>query len=165
MGERIEFKSPRGEALYPSLNKTEIFKGKDTGRYVMRLVLAGDALETVKAQVEEFLTNVYGARKARYAKRPFKTTKDGDKTFITFRAKAVIDGRPRHLDVYDSNGDLVKRELNIGSGSIVRVSGSMSSWIEEPGVSFYMDAVQVINLIEPPEGPFEADGSDGGFVS
>jgi len=164
MGERTKFKSPRGEIVEASLYKTERLVGFDTGSYLVRLALAGDALETVKARVEEFLVDTYGPKKAKHAKRPFKTTKDGSKTFITFRAKAVIDGRPRHLGIFDSKGVPVKRELNIGSGSIVRVAGTMASWAEEPGVSFYMDAVQVINLIEPPASPFESDGSDGGFV-
>jgi hypothetical protein len=165
MGERIKFKSPRGEIVEASLYRTETYKGKDTGNYVLKLVLTGDALEAVKAQVEEFLVDTYGPKKAKDAKRPFKTTKDGSKTFITFKAKAEIDGKPRHIGIFDSKGAPVKRELNIGSGSIVKVAGTMASWAEEPGVSFYMDAVQVINLIEPPASPFESDGSDGGFVA
>ncbi len=164
MAERVNFLSPKGEALYLTLNKTETYKGKDTGNYVVKLVLTGDALEQVKAQVEEFLVNIYGPKQAKIAKRPFKTTEDGSKTYITFKARAEINGKPRVIGIFDAKGVQVKHELNIGSGSIIKVNGTMSSWTEEPGVSFYMSAIQVIKYVEtPPVGGFDADDTEGGF--
>lgn len=153
MANRIEYTSPHGEVLEASLNKTELFRGRwDTGKYVVKLVLTGDALEKVKADVEEFITDSVGPKKAKYFIRPFKQTKDGEKTFIVFKAaaKVIVKGeeQDRKVAVFDTKGNPVKRELNIGSGSIVKLKGSMTLNEEHKCVSFWMDAIQVIKLVE-----------------
>jgi hypothetical protein len=171
--DRKTFQSPIGTAHWPSLNRTETYKGKDTGNYTLKLILEGAALEQVKAEVDEFLVDTYGPKKAKTAASPFKLTKpkegSGDKpeTFITFRRKAVgLDGEPRHVALYDTKGNPVKRKVNLGSGSIVKVNGSMSAaFKDEPGVAFYMDSVQIIKLVEyPPPSPFRPVDDPDGFV-
>jgi hypothetical protein len=153
--DRKKFKSQRGVAHWPSLNRTESYKGKDTGNYTLKLILEGAALEATKAEVEEFLVDTYGPKKAKLAASPFKLTKpkegsgDKPKTFITFRMKAVgKDGDPRNVALYDAKGNPVKRKVNLGSGSVVKVNGTMSAFKEDPGVAFYMNSVQIIKLVE-----------------
>jgi len=170
--DRKAFQSPIGTAHWPSLNRTETYKGKDTGNYTLKLILEGAALEKVKAEVDEFLVETYGTRKAPWAKSPFKLTepKEGSgespRTFITFRMKAVgNDGEPRHVALFDAKGHPVKRKVNLGSGSLVRVNGSMSASQDEPGVAFYMDSVQIIKLVEyQPPSPFGPVDDPDGFV-
>jgi hypothetical protein len=116
--ERKAFQSPVGTAHWPSLNRTETYKGKDTGNYTLKLILEGDALEHAKAEVDEFLVDTYGSKKAKLARSTFKLTKpkegssDSPKTFVTFRMKAVgKDGEPRHVALYDADGMPVKRKV------------------------------------------------------
>jgi hypothetical protein len=170
--DRKTFQSPIGTAHWPSLNRTETFKGKDTGNYTLKLILEGAALDATKAEVDEFLVDTYGPKKAKTAASPFKLTKpkegsgDSPKTFITFRMKAVgKDGEPRHVTLYDAKGNAVMRKVNLGSGSIVKVNGTMSAFKEDPGVAFYMDSVQIIKLVEyPPPSPFSPVDYPDGFV-
>jgi hypothetical protein len=88
----------------------------------------------VKAEVDEFLVETHGARKARWAKSPFKLTDPNEgagespRTFITFRRKAVgKDGESRRVALYDAKGNPVKRKVNLGSGSVVKVNRPSST--------------------------------------
>ena len=169
MSEKVKFKSPRGTALYPCLNRSETYKGKETGKYTLKLILTGDALEQVKTQVDEFLLETYGPKKAKTAKTPFKLTKpkDGEEaqTYIKFSTNVKTkDGDVRTVPMFDAKGSPVKRKVNLGSGSVVKVNGTMASFDDEPGVAFYLDAVQVIKLVEyQSSGGFEAEDDEDGF--
>jgi hypothetical protein len=168
MAVRIKYMSPKGEVYYPSLRQTKTYKGKDLGYYVCNLLLAGDALEKVRADIDKFLTDTYGAAKAAQVwknRSPIKTT-DGGQSYIIFRAWAQVKGKSRKVAIYDSRALRVTRELNIGAGSIVKIRGSLSAFpAEDPGAAFFMDGIQVIKYVEfiprafPPdeEGDFVAD--------
>ena len=150
------FQSPIGIAHWPSLNRTEVYKGYETGNYTLRLILEGDALAHAKKEVGQFLNDAYGARTARWIESPFRVTKPkpqvdgGPKTILTFRTRALDKyGKPRTVALYDSKGNLVERKVNLGSGSLVRVNGTIQAFSFSPGVAFYMDSVQIISPVEP----------------
>jgi hypothetical protein len=136
--DRKAFQCPIGTAHFPSLTKTETYKGKDTGNYTLKLKLSGEALAQVKAEVEEFLVDTYGPKKAKTVASPFKLTKPRDggepETFIVFRAKAVINDKERKVAIFDAKGKPVDREVNLGSDSVVKVNGYMSAFQDKPGV-------------------------------
>lgn len=163
MSEKVKFKSPRGTALYPCLNRSETYQGKPTGKYTLKLILTGDALKAVQTQVEEFLLETYGPKKAKLAASPFKLTKpkDGEEaqTYIKFSTNCKTkDGDDRTVPLFDSKGNAVKRKVSLGSGSVIKVNGTMTSFDEKPGVAFYLDAVQILKLVEyQSSGGFEAD--------
>ena len=73
---------------------------------------------------------------------------------------AKIDGKDRKIGIFDSKGNPVKRELSIGSGSIVKVNGPMVSLDDDPGVD--MDAIQVIKYVDIR--PFDAEDDEDGFM-
>ncbi|MBB5372277.1 hypothetical protein [Acidocella aromatica] len=153
MGERVAYTSPWGEVFECHLTETARFKGKDTGSYTCTLVFEGEALEKLKQDLNEFLVDTYGPKKAAQVwkdKPPIKVTKDGEKSFIRWSTKAVDkDGKARKVMIYDSKGNPVKRELNIGSGSIIRVKGTIGAFpSDDPGLAFYMDSIQVIKYVE-----------------
>lgn len=168
MAESRKIKTPRGIAFYPSLNRTERYQGKDTGNYTLKLILSGDALETMTTEVNDFLEEAYGPKKAAKVKSPFKVTKpkegEDQQTYIVFRAKAVVNDRERKVAIFDSKGKPVEREISLGSGSVVKVNGSMKAFDDEPGIAFYMDAVQVIKYVEyKPAAGFDAEEDEDGF--
>ncbi|EKN00829.1 hypothetical protein [Acidocella sp. MX-AZ02] len=162
---KIDFISPMGEAFWPALNRTETYKGKDTGKFTMKLVLTGKALEDMRTKINDALVDAYGPKKAEAVwkeKPPIKTTKDGSKAFIKYTANAVINDKPRIIALFDSQDNLITRPLSIGSGSIIRVNGSMSLFeAKDPGMWFSMNSIQVIKYVEYVPGGGFAHVPDG----
>lgn len=169
-----KIKIKRAVAHWPSLNRSGTYKGKETGNYELKTILTGEQLERVKAEVDEFLVDTYGPKRAKTATSPFKLTKpkEGEQaqTYITFRSKTTTkDGEPRTLPLFDSKGNPIPKAKrpNVGSGSIVSVNGTMQAFKEDVGVAFYMDEVQIIKLVSFTSGEgFEADADDeDGYVA
>lgn len=150
-----KYVSPKGTAGYPKLTRPDT-KFKAEGEYSTALTLNekdGKAfLETIKeACVEEV-----GAKGAQSAQYPCKI-EDGQYTF-KFKSK----NKPK---LYDSKGKPIKdgEELNIGSGTVLKVAGAMA-FPKVQGkqyVSLYMNQVQIIDLVEYGGSPFGDEG--GGF--
>lgn len=168
MSDNIKITTPRGEAFYPCLNRTNTWKGVDSGKYTCKIVFSGEQLEEMKKLINDALEEAYGPKKAAAVwasdKPPIKT-KDG-KSFVTFATKAITpDGKPRKVAIFDAKGRMVEREINVGSGSIIKIQGSMSIFApKDPGVTFYLNAVQVIKLVEYKGGAsFEAEDDDDAF--
>jgi hypothetical protein len=85
----------------------------------------------------------------KFVKNAVITTKKGDK----------IEVKPK---IYDAKGIEVTTLLNIGNGSTIKVSGQGSPWYVpatgKVGVKLYLDAVQVINVVEFGGGNAESYG-------
>jgi hypothetical protein len=147
-----KYVSPKGNASYPKLTRPDT-KFKAEGEYTTGLVLnAKDGkafLETLKeAAVEEL-----GNKAAQGAQFPVKE-EDGNYTF-KFKSK----NKPK---LYDSKGKPIKEtdELNVGSGSVLKVAGSIA-FPKVQGkqyVSLYMNQVQIIDLVEFSSSPFGDEG-------
>ena len=168
MVERAPYTSPKGEVLFAALNSTEKYKGKDTGSFCCKLILAGAALEQARNDLTTFLLATYGPHRAAQAWKdhpPIKKTKDLS-SFLVFRASAEAFGKPRKITIYDSKGNRVRQRLNIGSGSIVRVRGTMSPFsTDDAGVALFMSAIQVIKYVPYVlRSGFEAE-EDGDFFA
>ncbi len=168
MSTSIQFISPRGEAYYPSLNKTETYKGHDTGKFTLKLVLSDTALEEMRERINQVLIDAYGSKKAPKVwedVKPIRTTKEGGKAYVKFMANAVTpDGKARIIPLYDSAGSLIVAPLNLGTGSIIRVNGTMIiSAPKTPWVAFYMNSVQVLEYI-PKVHASGFDAVPGGFT-
>ena len=108
---------------------------------------------------------------------------DGEETgriLITFKQRATIfpkNGDPfdKKIGLFDSKGKAITAKLNIGSGSVVKVSFEAAPYFmastKDVGVSFArMAGVQLIKYVEyTGSGPsaegmgFEADDSEDGF--
>jgi hypothetical protein len=151
-----KYVSPKGAAGYPKLTRPDT-KFKAEGEYSTALTLDekdGKAfLETLKqACIDEV-----GNKAAQTAKYPCKI-EEGKYTF-KFKSK----NKPK---LYDSKGKPITAEdLNIGSGSVLKVAGSMS-FPKVQGVqyvSLYMNQVQIINLVEYSSSPFGEE--EGGFTA
>lgn len=152
-----KYVSPKGVAGYPKLVRPDT-KFKAEGEYSTTLTMdkktAQPFIETIKqAFVEEF-----GAKAEPKANYPFKE-EDGKVSF-KFKSK----NKPK---LYDSHGKPIKdaEELNIGSGSTLKVAGAISCR-QVSGkyyATLYMNQVQVIDLVEYASSPFGEE--DGNFTA
>lgn len=158
MSERSSITTPRGTAHWPVLGRTETFQGKDTGKYVVKIIFTGPELVEMQQTVSDFLVEAYGPKKAATVPSPFKVTKEGE-TYLRFSAQAVIRDRPRVVALFNAKGAPVAQSYadKLGSGSTIRVKGSMVTFDDKPGVAFYMDSVMIIKLVEFTQG--------GGFAA
>jgi hypothetical protein len=161
--------TPWGEALWPSLDREEVIAGKPTGKLSIKLVLSGPALETMKAEVESFIADTFPAKKAKTVVRPFKE-KDG-KVFLTFTTYAYEKDdktKKRRVQLFDAKGNLVRREVSLGNGSIVRIKTTIepTEYQGKDYVKFWLNAIQIKKLVEyVPGGGFDAvDDEDGGWT-
>lgn len=155
-----KYVSPKGSAGYPKLTRPDT-KFKAEGEYSTQLVIDMKAAENFIAQIKEAFTDEFGAKVLPKANWPW-TEEEGKLTF-KFKSK----NKPK---LYDSNGKPIKddKELNVGSGSTLKVSGAISCR-QVSGkyyATLYMNHVQIINLVEwggspfgKEEGDFEAEDS------
>lgn len=152
-----KFVSPKGTAGYPKLTRPDT-KFKAEGEYSTALTLDEKEGKAFLETLKEALIEEVGNKAATGAQYPCKI-EDGKYTF-KFKSK----NKPK---LYDSHGKPIKNaeELNIGSGSVLKVAGAMA-FPKVQGkqyVSLYMNQVQVINLVEFSSSPFGEE--DGDFTA
>lgn len=151
-----KFVSPKGAAGYPKLIKPDT-KFKAEGEYTTSLTMSKADAKPFMEQIEEAYTEEFGAKALPKANFPFKELDDGQ---IMFKFKSK--NRPK---LYDSTGTIIKNfeELNIGSGSTLKVAGNIScrAVSGKNYATLYMNAVQIINLVEYGGSPFGEE--EGGF--
>jgi hypothetical protein len=161
MAKYINFKTPKGTASWPSLHKTALFKGADTGKFETKLILTKAAAKPLVDLLTESAEDEWGARKAKGAKMPFKIDADGNYVFV-FRS-----GKDKPITVYDSAGNILKDVPKVGSGSIIRVAGSFGPFKDEPGYSAYLNSVMLLDLktFGGGSGFGAEDAEEGGYVA
>lgn len=138
--------SPKGIAKYPHLNKTEIIKGIDTEKYSITLLVDPD-----DPVVEEWLGKLEKDMKAGCPKGtnlPFsdEIDKQTEKPTGMVQVKFKSAYKPQ---VFDSKCQKLPEGVNVGGGSLVRVS-FIESWYTAfgGGMNLYLQAVQVLDLKE-----------------
>lgn len=152
-----KFVSPKGSASYPKLTRPDT-KFKAEGEYTTGLVLNAKDGKAFLDKLKEAAVEELGNKAAQSAQYPVKE-EDGNFVF-KFKTK----NKPK---LYDSHGKPIKatEELNVGSGSTIKVAGAIS-FPKVQGkqyVSLYMNQVQIINLVEYGGSPFSEE--DGDFTA
>lgn len=141
----------RGEFRFLTLGREEVIKGKPTGKQGGGIIFKGDALEKMKQEVEEFISDTFPAKKAAGVKRPFKTDKEGN---VFLPAKAFVrtkEGAAINIPVADKHGDLIKGTLpQIGNGSIgrFRVMLRPSEFGGKDYINVRLLSVKLLKLVE-----------------
>jgi hypothetical protein len=151
-----KFVTPKGTAQYPWLTKPDT-KFSEEGVFKVSLAVPeGEAKAFAKAIQDAFVAE-YGQQKLAKAHMPFKKDDSGN---IVFNFKSKL--KPR---LYDSAGKPITGDVSVGGGSIVKVSGAFGPYNKgaNTGVALYLNAVQIINLVEFSSSPFGAE--QGGFVA
>jgi hypothetical protein len=149
--------TPKGTAVYPSLTKPDT-RYNPEGVYKTGLSLSGKDADTLVEQIKDVFKEEFGSKKdIKTAQLPFKVNEDGTTTF-NFKTKNA----PK---LFDSKGNPIRNasELNIGGGSTIRVQGAAQAYNKggKVGVTVYLNAVQIVNLVEYTGNPFGVE--EGGF--
>jgi hypothetical protein len=183
-----KFTTPAGEAAWPFLSKPS-FHFSELGDYKVDLILSEEEAseliemlkektdELYKSRIEEMKKSADGKTKAK-AKNlskyfPFgpEFDDDGEETgrvVIKFKRKASYKDKKTSevktitIPIFDAKGVLIKSELKMGNGSIVKVCYLMSDFYNpkdnQVGYSLKIMAVQLLKLVE-----FGASASAYGF--
>ena len=160
--------SPKGKASYAWVVKPDT-RFAEGGVYKISLILPTDSkeCEMLVEQIQEVFTDEYGMKKLKAASFPIKpeiekeTEEETGNTIFTFKSQ-----KPPRL--YNAKGQpiLSPGNLRIGGGSDVKVNFTAKAYSKgaKEGVALYLNAVQVINLVEVKSaGMFSAE--DGNFDS
>lgn len=152
--------TPKGKAYYAYLRKPEMYEGKELGYSIQ---IAFDNQKEADAFKNKILDEFEKAKSdfelkpgKKWSKEPtigMHTLSDGTVTFKfkckrTYKTKAG-DTVKRTIPVVDAKGHPIKAN-NLGNGSIVRVSYSMSPyWMSNMvnGMSLYLRGVQVLKYV------------------
>lgn len=153
-----KYVSPKGTAGYPKLTRPDT-KFKAEGEYSTSLTMGKKIAAPLIAQIEEAYVEEFGAKAVAKANYPFKEDENGN---ITFKFKSK--NKPK---LFDAAGKPIKGddELNIGSGSVLKVAGAIScrAVSGKNYATLYMNQVQIIDLVEFSGSPFEAE--EGSFTA
>lgn len=167
------FNSPKGIAKYPWLNTPSTAFSKN--EYKTGLLLKADEeatdkfIEFVNGLVNESLAKAVedlkkegkvAAAKQVVKRFPYKVELDketGEETgFIEFNFSTQAtskDGKQRKMRLFDAIAkDINPSEVKVGGGSIIKVNFTPSPYYmaasKEAGVKFYLNAVQILDLVE-----------------
>lgn len=182
---RKTISTPSGVAVWPKLNEPDK-RWKAEGEFQVTLRLSADDAVDVIKKITEFHGKAYswfcqdkGKNKLKKHNMPFTDYEvDGEKTGevdFKFRLKHRVETRSgdtftQTVALFDASGTPMK-DL-VGGGSKICVSGEMNPWFTASlgfGVSLWVKAVQVLELVEPTDnGTAKAFGFgsvDGGFTT
>lgn len=162
MAKLTQFLTPKGTAMYPHVRKPEFYQGKEVG-YTIQLQLSKSDSEKLLAKLEEELAVAKKSSEfsgKRWSKEPnmgVRYDKNEDmvfkfKTHTTIKTKTgeIIE---RSIPIFDAKGNPFKGDF--GHGSTVKVAFSIAPYhmsATNNGLSLYLNAIQLINLVEPNSG-------------
>lgn len=152
----MKFVSPKGRASYPKLTKPDT-KFNPEGVYSVGLIIDKEAAAPFQAKIEEAYVEEFGAKALPKANWPWSENEEGELVF-KFKSK----NKPT---LFDSKGKPIKSELNVGSGSVLKVAGAVGCR-QVSGkyyATLYLNSVQVIDLVEYSSSAFGEE--EGGFVA
>lgn len=150
-----KYVSPKGVAGYPKLTRPDT-KFKAEGEYSTTLTMDKKTAQPLIEKIQEAYVDEFGQKALPKANFPYKEV-EGQ---IQFKFKSK--NKPK---LFDSKGKpiLNTEELNIGSGSVLKIAGAIScrAVSGKNYATLYMNQAQIIELVEYSSSPFEAE--DGGF--
>ena len=180
----VNIKTPKGIARFPHLTHAD-FEYQEGGVFSVKLVLDGDEasglIETIDGLMEKSLAkakseakNAAEKKKIKPADPPYQAVLDPDTgeetgeytfTFKMYREGKRKDGSKftRRPALFDGKGNKLPKGVEIGGGSTIRVAGFATLFFTKlvgAGVSLKLQAVKVIQLVEPGAG---GDASAFGF--
>lgn len=161
--QKINWITPLGRGRWLSLITPRSFKNATTGqdgapKYEGNLVFDGDAL----AEAEDFLNKTAKELfpRAKHVKLPLQQdSKDENVYFL--KAKSGKDYRPVLIDA--KNKKIPDGTVEVGNGSILRFAVTLVPYetMGNPGITAYLNKVQVVKLVTRDSSPFTA--LEGGF--
>lgn len=169
----------KGIAMYPHLRKPEMYEGQEIG-YTIKLVPSKEDADELEAFLRGELEKVsalpeFAGKSFANANIGAGETKDGD-TVFKFKTKSSGTTKSgetfqRIVPIYDSTGKPLPKSVDVGSGSTVKVAYSIHPYYKNKnmkGITLYLEAVQVIELVPPGERKADYFGfgtEEGGYVA
>jgi len=142
--------SPRGKVTWVYVDRPNT-RFSDEGEYQLAFTIPRKDAKKFMAQIDEWMElsqNESGAKKL--ANPPYK--EDGNDVLFKFKQKPFFKGKngeKRKVTIRLIDSKLNPCNVSIGRGSEVKVSFRPVAWTVQggAGITMYMDAVQIINLI------------------
>lgn len=153
--------TPLGKAVFPKINAPD-FRFDELGIYSCKLHVPQEDFEEFSKKVEELADTAYQAELAKQGKQklkkmqslPIRITEEGDYEIYSKQpakkntSKGVLEFS---VAMYDSEGNKLPSDTNIGSGSKLRLSVEFAPWYVPSigfGYTLRLRAAQVIELVE-----------------
>ena len=142
--------SPRGKVTWAYIDRPDT-KFSDEGEYRLAFSIPRKDAKKFMAQIDEWMdTSLKESGATKQADPPY--TEDGDDVLFKFKQKPFFKsktGEKRKVTIRLIDSKLHPCSASIGRGSEVKVSFRPVTWMVQggAGVTMYMDAVQIINLI------------------
>lgn len=175
---KLQITTPKGELMWATINgqgKTDL-NGRNI--YTIDVVATADDAAPLIAKLDEF----WEENKPKGAKAPkttgYKEMDDGRIKFTLKTSTTYPSGDQKEIKIYDAKAQQVRLDDKIGNGSTGRASGIAAIYdggVAARGVTLYLDAVQVINLLRytgassdfeaDDEGDFDGAEANDGFVA
>ena len=159
--------TPEGIAIYPHLNRPDVYKDPNTGvtgkpQYKVNLSLSQQEATPIIEKIEEVkkiaLAMIPQGKKQKEADDPYYNELDDEgqetgRVVLKFKMNAQIQKDGRQIDLspklFDASGVFINECDDIWGGSTLRVSADLVPWYMAgpgAGVSLRLKAVQIINL-------------------
>jgi len=146
--------SPKGVGRFVMIDKPST-KFKEDGEYIVKLALPASSkpAKAFMKKIDGWLDECWEMHESkRKAQPPY--VEDGDEILFVFKQNGVFrskkDNSERKVTINVVDSKLNPIKVNVGQGSELKVSFRPSLY-KSPGgdgVKMYMDAVQVLNLVE-----------------
>lgn len=164
---------PAGIAVFPKLDVPDEFqpldkkgnpKGEKKIRYITYVKFSPEDFEKVYAQIKSIADELLGSDEGDYEKLPFKDetekTDDGKKRKTGAKLLVATSGVKFKPPVFDAKNHKLPDDKVIGGGSKIKLNVSVNDFPGfGGGVNLYINAVQVLDLVEKSTGksPFDED--------
>ncbi len=146
---KAKFVSPKGTANWPWFNKPDT-RFDAEGKYKTDLLVPKGEASDLMSKAKSLFIEEFGESELKKAKYPFNI--EGD--VVTLKAKSK-----QKPVIYDAKGKKINDEVNVGNGSTIKVSGMLGTYDAggSKGVTAYLNAVQLIDLVEFGGAEFEEE--------
>lgn len=175
--EYFKFKTPRGAAVYPKLDKPYTFdKAKSKsfpdpdGKYEVSLALDSKDADKLKADIIAWAKEQGVKSPEKLKNLPWKdevdkeTDEETGRVIFKFKQYGKNkDGDIKRIPHFDSKAQPIGKGFKLTSGSIVKLSGSAGYFKElGGGLNLSVNSVQVIKYVPyEAHNPFADEGDDG----
>jgi hypothetical protein len=156
----IPFKTPKGRAKYPHLNKPDAAFDKDNPKYKTELLMTEKEAEPLIKMMREAAADNFGNKK----NIKFAFSKDEETGNVSFKVQSKY--QPKY---YDSQGQVIPpaKLPRVSGGSELKAAGILNIYSVSGtnGVGLLLDRVQICKVVEGFSGDgegFDAD-EDGDF--
>lgn len=164
MAKKERFITPVGIARYPKLDAIDVFqpldkKGRPNGaekrRYITGIIFSESDLEGVKSKLSAKAAELIPD--CENPKLPIKKDKKTGQFFLE-----ATSGEKFRPTVFDAKNNKIPAGLAIGGGSKIKLDLSINAYEGfGGGINLYMNAVQVLELVEKGEGKSNFGEEDG----